>query len=186
MALRIAEIKTTITTIPMIASTTIDTWFMTSWFIKTETKDKVEFREWVEGMRPYFIVVGKVSEIREKYPDDYIITFVRNPYDYVCSQIFRAGKPYKITVKHLQSFFNSHSGDQSTLIDQEVDYLGHFETLQDDINKLTKILDFPKNPLDHTHKNKFKKKNWLNFLDPAGKEFIYKLCKKDFKFGYRR
>ena len=66
-----------------------------------------------------------------------------------------------------------------------VDYIGKFEDLKNDINKIQKILKLPKSKFNLPHSKKNTKKNYLKYYSKESKKLVEEIWEKEFKlFNY--
>lgn len=135
-------------------------------------------------------------EQASKYPDYYLITFIRHPLDR-CVSFYRDGNGRNMTFEEYvrkvlgdQFDNNPHCLPQSQLLIREPDFIGLFETLQQDYDRLQEIIG-KRWPL--LHKNKARAdtdKTWGDFFGalPDGlKTDLTAFYEPDFaRFGYDR
>lgn len=63
-----------------------------------------------------------------------------------------------------------------------VDYVGKFENLKKDLNKIKKILDLPKNKFTLPHEKKNITRNYLHLYNNESKKLVEEIWKKEFEF----
>ncbi|WP_353570915.1 sulfotransferase family 2 domain-containing protein [Candidatus Albibeggiatoa sp. nov. BB20] len=140
------------------------------------------------------------------YQDYYKFAFVRNPWDRLASCWFSKiinGNHFNFdphTLEKMQSFehfvsfvasldissCDSHLRLQSRLIDlNQLDYLGRFETLQEDITHVFHTLDIPLENFGHENQSK-SKGDYRQYYNDITCEKVSKIYKKDIQiFGYQ-
>lgn len=131
----------------------------------------------------------------ETIKNNYKFAFVRNPYDRAVSNYYFLGYRGKMSfntflkteLKKVRDVWH-HTLTQSQHIHDKdgkliVDFIGKFENLQEDFNKICDKIGLPKIKLPHN--NASGKKGRENCLTEENKEIIYNLYKIDFdNFGY--
>lgn len=138
--------------------------------------------------------------------EGYSFAFVRNPFDLLVSW-FYFHKLYQKQEIYDTYFLNwvfegcpTHWGDQfikdrgltHPLNQHEyvckdgeivVDYIGKFETLQEDFDTICNNINFKQTPLPYI--NNVRHNNWQTYYTPKGKAFVKELFSKDFElFNY--
>ena len=63
-----------------------------------------------------------------------------------------------------------------------VDFIGKFENLKKDVNKIKKILNLPKSKFSLPHEKKNNTKNYLNLYNNESKKLVEEIWEKEFKF----
>ena len=63
-----------------------------------------------------------------------------------------------------------------------VDYIGKFENLKKDVDKIHKILKLPKKKFNLPHAKKNKSKNYLKFYNNESKRLVEEIWQKEFEF----
>ncbi len=148
----------------------------------------------------------------EKYMQKFVIAFVRNPYDRVVSAFhyLNAGGNNESDKKDSDVYIKEYNGNfddfvkgsflnfpyiqsQIHFMEQYLwiyhdnvnlcNFIGKYETIQEDIEKLSQIIDLKstKVPLLNTSKHK----HYEEYYTPETKKIIYECYEKDFKlFGY--
>lgn len=140
---------------------------------------------------PYDRLVSCYSEkIRDDAPEALVVNGVSKA---LCKyRVFRRGMSFKEfaneIVKINDVWADPHFRSQSSFIytwmgKQRVDYIGHIETIKDDLLIISKKLNVP--PFNIPHLLKSDRKEWQSYYTPALKELVYKRYKKDFDLlGY--
>lgn len=149
--------------------------------------------------------------LREKYPDYFIFSFIRNPYDRMISfyhfkdrQVVRAVRktklknrvifpPFKIFVKNLVEngkMANLMTNSQKSFLCSKsgymiCDWVGRFESLRDDYRHVLARFDDGVHDLI-IHKNKsVDRKGLESYYDDETRERVFRFWKEDFdEFGY--
>ena len=140
-----------------------------------------------------------------KYKNYFKFTFVRNPWDRFLSTYFyfkkygrdgardvRMGKivnEYK-TFKHFTLNFNDikawptqHWSEQVSWEPEAHDFIGRFESLQEDFNTVCDKIGIPRQELPHS--NKSEHKHYTEYYDEETKQIIAEKYAKDIEyFGY--
>jgi hypothetical protein len=141
---------------------------------------------------------------KRKHQNSFVFSFVRNPYDRFlsCFRFLKNGgcnnydlkdKRFFLRNYELEDFikenllfaskYQKHFKPQSFWLPNGADFIGRFENLQEDFNKLMEFLKMEKKQLpvmNATKKNDYQ-------LTKKDKNIIYKIYKKDFiKFNYER
>ena len=156
------------------------------------------------------VEIDKISELNDYFK----FTFVRNPYDrffsFYCDKVLgqqrydkkvtkwlsgigiQKGAPFKEAIIKLKDHVDNsdvHIRPQSFFIYNNKriipDFIGRFETLEDDFEKVKKIVDIKKK-LSHlnVNSNKYSKKD---FYDDETYNMIYDIYKNDFDMlGYSK
>lgn len=138
------------------------------------------------------------NAVKEKFPNDFIWGFVRNPYDLVCSHAFGAKNPTRIIeLKWIETIIKSgriKNWRQHKIINPKIiDYLGHFENLSRDFNTLCELKNWNYKGVKEIHINNHRRKienpsNWKQFYnDRKVIDLINEYLNEDFKqFGYKK
>ena len=140
--------------------------------------------------------VAYKNYVGNKYNDYYSFAFVRNPYDWQLSLFFRM----KETVRHPQykiikdMDFNEYIEwrckedrrlQKSFLVDEKnsllVDFIGKYENLKDDFDKVCKKLKINEE-LIHTNQSKTKLEHYSYYYDNKSISLMKKHFEEDFKF----
>jgi hypothetical protein len=137
--------------------------------------------------------------------------FVRNPYTHAISDWMFDEKNWSITeentnidkrkftkknfVKYLKNLKKEMRNKKSyyysmrpfsniyTINDKiAVDYIGKFENLKKDVDKIHKILKLPKKKFNLPHAKKNKSKNYLKFYNNESKRLVEEIWQKEFEF----
>lgn len=137
----------------------------------------------------------------EKYKQLFKFVFVRNPWDFEVSlykyTCWRKLHPLHDLVKsmsfeeYLKWRFKQGKGLQQRFFTDEngnilVDFLGKFESLQSDYDKICDILNIPQKELPFLNKSKNRKeKDYRTYYNEETKNLIYENLKEDIElFGY--
>ena len=125
--------------------------------------------------------------------------FVRNPWDWAVSYY----KFYKIVALYnedfkcfLENILPSIDIDDQYSYLEGVDFVGRFENLQDDFDKVCDKIGMPRTKLPHTNTTKYIKKSgggweldnkhYTEYYDEITKDIIAKVFKRDIEyFGYK-
>jgi chondroitin 4-sulfotransferase 11 len=152
----------------------------------------------------------KIDEYDIENVDEYFkFCFVRNPWDRFVStySYFKKGgrgRPGDIkdsevvnsyenfndfvnNIQELKESFNDrHFYNQSYWLDDSLDFIGRFESLQEDFNTVCDMIDIPHTQLPH--KNKSKHKHYTEYYDEESKQIVADIYANDiecfdYKFG---
>lgn len=128
----------------------------------------------------------------------YCFTFVRNPWDLMVSEYFYILKNYEINfsfeefietggnVKELKWFVEKghHLLPQVNFLNENINFIGKFENLQDDFNAICDAIKIPRtdlpccNPTNHNH--------YTTYYDNSTRDIIAKRYKEDIEyFNYK-
>jgi hypothetical protein len=143
----------------------------------------------------------KILKVKSDVKDFFVFTFVRNPFDRLVSeyyyQKFNRNIPFNDYVLHivkpafdfgkLEEWFSFHLLPQFDFIciNNEIrcDFLGKFESLEEDYNKVCKILGVEKALLPHYKKSL--RKDYRSYYNDASRAIVEKYYKKDLdEFDY--
>ena len=139
-----------------------------------------------------------ITYYKKRFPkefDSYFkFTFVRNPYDKVISQYFFRKKFDVQSSKNMtfNEFIRNPVGrplqnqlDWITINNRVmVDFIGRFERLQQDFNKICDILEIERKPLIHL--NKSDHEHYSRYYDDESRQIVEKIFAKDFEyFNYK-
>ena len=154
------------------------------------------------------ILASTAKHLYSNYWNDYFkFSFVRNPWDRMLS-MSKHGEFYgsvvedgKINVnEYMQRFPNveidhrSKSKDENikpienavylNILNEELDYIGRFENLQEDFNKVCSIINC-KTKLLHKQVNNKKHKHYTEYYDDETRQIVAEIYAKDIElFGY--
>jgi len=132
---------------------------------------------------------------------DFYFTFVRNPYDRLVSAYFyRQRGRARIPVEHYLTHFREWLMDDRVradmvvdevfrpmvhYLDAPVDFIGRFENLQEDFNKVCELIEFE--PKRLIRDNIGTHPPWQEIMDGAMLARVNDLYREDFEsFGYER
>ncbi len=136
------------------------------------------------------------------WDEDFTFCFVRNPWDRMVSEyLWKRTKKfsnfdefvnfsfhnkkieYPLHKNKLPSQYRYVTDDKGKVI---VDFVGRFENLQVDFNKVKKIVKLPEGELGHEKKKENRTyKDYREYYTPKTKEMIMKICKEDIEmFDY--
>lgn len=130
---------------------------------------------------------------------EFYFAFVRNPYDRIVSGYFyrqRRNSMLKNYLKKFRKWLLSEGVLADMVVDEvfrpmghyldaPVDFIGRYETLQDDFDKVCKIIG--EEPRTLIRDNVTEHPLWQSLYDPALLARVYELYRDDFKtFGYKR
>ncbi|NDB30230.1 hypothetical protein EB155_09620, partial [archaeon] len=120
-------------------------------------------------------------------------TFVRNPWDKIVSQYHYNRHKFGFKDSTFKEYVKAwDSGKQistfSSLnlhyIDEELDFIGRFETLQQDFNIVCDNIGIPRQQLPH--ENKSKHKHYTEYYDDETKQIVAEKYARDIEyFGYK-
>lgn len=135
---------------------------------------------------------------KDKYPDVWNNSFKfsvsRNPYDRFISSWCYNNSTKNIEFERMKyldynqltehDYYHIRTPQTYNIIENNkliVDYIIRFENLNDDFNKLLKIIDIPiYNNLLHTRKTDHR--HYLSYYSNDMKEYVYELFENDFKY----
>jgi len=143
------------------------------------------------------------DQIKQNWDKYYKFAFVRNPYDHFLSIYFYLKKNNVTNLnfndycvqQNLEQYssmkdwsftnlFNRVSDENGNII---VDFIGKFESFDDDWNKITEKLNLPATALLLNINKTVNRKKYDFYYNKNQKDIVYKLYKKDFNsFGYER
>jgi len=130
----------------------------------------------------------------DMYKDYFTWTIVRNPWDRAVSAYKnKASKKYgpwskfnKLTFSDFiknEIIEDSHICIQNTQIPHDIDFIGKFENLQEDLNFVCDKMKIPRQELPHI--NKSKHKHYTEYYDDETKSIVAEKYAKDIEyFGY--
>jgi len=145
------------------------------------------------NMAPQHYTPEVLKDILGKEYNSYLkFTFVRNPYARIISEYKYKNKidfVYKKNLnewipKYLAKIDTDHKLPQSVFVDETVDFVGHTESLEDDLNKfLSKICITIK--LSHDNKTIGNSLISSHLINKSNLQLINKVYEQDFqRFGY--
>lgn len=189
----------------------IDRMVFDYWLSKKIISQIIKLMGWIDDGQRQFTGVHKhasAQEIltymgRDSYQSYFSFVFVRNPYDLLVSLYFyitqakRHKDHDKVIEMSFKEFANWHIASKPPrqwdfVSDSEtnaliVDYVGRFETLNEDLKTITQKLTLPERR-DLRHKNpsrKRKSKDYRDYYDPETKALVTAYFKKDLEqFNY--
>lgn len=184
--------------IQRIAGTSIERWIAGSnwWVIQPETKH---------------LLASQAKSLYQEHWDDYFkFSFVRNPWDRTVSMLkyqdhfgikhdekfdfseYMNKHGHPVTLEHDYRFYEYQDllGKKHTphnvylnILDEPLDFIGRFETLEKDTAFIKKKLNI-KDPFAF-HEDKSDRKEYQDYFDQGDKDFISNLYKKDIEeFGF--
>lgn len=145
----------------------------------------------------------------QPYQKRFVLSFVRNPYDRAVSAFhyLNTGGNNPNDVIEKENFIAKYNGDFNEFVRNAFpmtlmqihfmpqyswiyrndvslcNYVGKFENIRDDLQKLDKIINLK--PTFVPHQNKSEHKHYEEYYTPETKKIIYNYYEKDFKlFGY--
>ncbi|MFW6130630.1 MAG: sulfotransferase family 2 domain-containing protein [Atribacterota bacterium] len=151
---------------------------------------------------------------REYWKDYFVFSFVRNPWDRIISMfrhrnffgIFMEKKQinfqryfdqfskHNVLLEHDYRAYNiqdiltpKHKSNQVYLniLDENIDFIGRFENLQEDFDKICDILKISQRKLPHKNKSK-RKSDYRSYYNDETKQIVCEMYKNDIDFfGYR-
>tara|TARA_Y100000310_G_C20552192_1_gene748657 strand:+ start:306 stop:866 length:561 start_codon:yes stop_codon:yes gene_type:complete len=145
----------------------------------------------------------KPEELLSEY---FSFSFVRNPWDRLVSSYvylknggmgskldmdakekyidnFKTFKDFVLNIDQTGLPNQQHLRQQTFWIDRELDFIGKFENLQQDFNKVCDKLDILKQELPHT--NKTNHKHYTEYYDDETRQIVAEKYAKDIEyFGY--
>jgi hypothetical protein len=147
---------------------------------------------------------GKILH-EEHYPLDkfdlefqksyYCFTFVRNPWDVMVSTYF-FNKKYRNHIINTDFSFEDfllknkmrpsmfHTLPQHSFINDNINYIGRFENLQQDFDKICEYINIPKQQLPHKYKTE--RMQYQDYYTEETKNFVAVKYKKDIEmFNYK-
>jgi chondroitin 4-sulfotransferase 11 len=145
-------------------------------------------------LNKFNIGYGRQHVTPDDYSDDiknnyYSFTFVRNPYERFLSTYFYTIKHLKMNLsfndfaKNFDGFIEKYHENLSVTYAKQCDFIGRFETLQQDFDTVCHEIGIPKMKLPHT--NKSKHKHYTEYYDDETKQIVAKRYAKDIEyFGY--
>lgn len=139
-----------------------------------------------------------IKESKVLYPNFdkfYSFTFVRNPFDRLVSEYFYVKNRLKLSndikkeliylaSKNENGAMGNHCMHQHKFINNQINFIGHFENLQQDFNIVCEKIGIPRKEL--AHKNKSNHKHYTEYYDDETREFVAEKYAKDIEcFGYK-
>jgi len=141
----------------------------------------------------------KKSIPEETYEDYFKFAFVRNPWDrFISCYLYHqewvkenwAEKKTKMNLNSFKEFVLDHKNIPTKYTMQQYeftkgcDFIGRFENLEEDFEKVCEHLKLPL--IKMPHENKTNHKHYSEYYDDETKEIVAKLFKKDIEvFGYK-
>ena len=121
----------------------------------------------------------------------FVFTFIRNPWDRAISRIMYRNKRFNRPMEISLELLRKEGGINRPLCDylffnktREVNFIGRFETLQQDFNTICDKIEIPRQQLPH--KNKTKHKHYTEYYDDETKQIVAEKYAKDIEyFGYK-
>ena len=138
------------------------------------------------------------SQIKKKLGENiwneyFKFTFVRNPWDKIVSQYHFNRSKFGFGGSTFKEYVRAWSAGQkiSTFpqlnlfyIDEKLDFVGRFETLQEDFNIVCDKVGIPQQQLPHM--NKSKHKHYTEYYDEETRQIVAEKYTEDIKyFGYK-
>ena len=121
----------------------------------------------------------------------YKFAFIRNPFDRLVSFYhFHKSDQYKHKIGRERAFNQSFkewvmdindlnvTHSQSYYLDEEINFIGRYENLQNDFNNVCNSINIPKYTLPHF--NKSQHKGWQHYYDDNLQDFVYNRYRLDF------
>jgi hypothetical protein len=121
----------------------------------------------------------------------YKFAFIRNPFDRLVSFYhFHKSDQYKHKIGRERAFNQSFkewvmdindlnvTHSQSYYLDEEINFIGRYENLQNDFNKVCKATKIAEYTLPHY--NKSEHKGWQHYYDDDLQDFVYNRYRLDF------
>jgi len=139
--------------------------------------------------------IQKSKIIHTNFNKFYSFTFVRNPFDRLVSQFFYLKPRLKLSddikggLIYLsnysdQGIMGNHCMSQHKFINDQINFIGYFENLQQDFNIVCDKIGIPQQELPH--KNKSNHKHYSEYYDDETREIVAKKYAKDIEyFGYK-
>jgi len=127
------------------------------------------------------------------WADYFKFAFVRNPYEKIVSQYhYNRGKfGFKDSTfeEYIKAWskgakISTHPQSHLSYINEKLDFIGRFETLQQDYNTICDKIEIPRQQLPH--KNKSKHKCHTEYYDDETRQIVAEKYAKDIEyFGYK-
>jgi hypothetical protein len=144
--------------------------------------------------------IVKFSHIKSLYPDHFTFTFIRNPYDRAISYYFHKTVYKAFDTKHrepgmsFEEFLHFRKNNKIPLMKQswwfdvpfeDIDFVGRFENLQNDLYKVCEILKMEPITLTiHAHQTP-RESNYRQYYNPITRKMVERMFAEDFeKFDY--
>lgn len=167
--------------------------------IKTPYRSKMEFGEdlpAIEHVGPSIVKEKIDNKIWNEY---FKFVFVRNPWDWILSGYFSMNKEeaknmIKFEEEHFWKYWE-HSKQYKIYPEVEnifqynwvydqngeklVDFVGKYETLQEDFNEVGKRIGLPYMKLSHINRNKIRRRSYREYYTAETKQLVAELYKKD-------
>ena len=127
----------------------------------------------------------------------YRFAFVRNPFDRLVSFYhFHKSDQYKHKIGRERAFSQSFKEwvmnnndvnimrNQSDYLDEQINFIGSYENLQEDFNSVCNLIGIP--PYELPHYNQSKHKHWSEYYDKELTEFVKKRLDINQDYSYTR
>jgi len=178
----------------------------------TSIENAICGKDWFDVHAPSkHLTAHSAKKIYAEYWDKYLkFTFVRNPWDRMVSMLkyewfygVKINQEKKILlddyfdkfkkVEYDERFFNSNQFNDyqyiensvyRNIIGDDMDFIGKFENLQEDFERVCKLVGLPASKLSHIEKSQNRKK-YQEYYTEETKNLIYNKFKKEIKqFNY--
>ena len=181
--------------IPKAGGTSIENFLLSYHGIKLNWQDKYPLKKLSGKNRKQFVMGSgvqhkSISEFAEKFQKKYFcFTFVRNPWDWFVSEYqysiklgLESGSFNQfIEMPHVERF---HLKPQYTFINENINFIGRFENLQEDFDIVCDKIGIPKQQLPHI--NKSEHKHYTEYYDDETRQIVAEKYAKDIEyFGYK-
>ena len=146
------------------------------------------------NMENYHLPASKIKEIvgKNKWNDYFKFSFVRNPWDKIVSQYHfnrhNWGLKNATFKEYIQAWQNgkrisAYPPFNLYYINEKIDFVGRFENLQEDFDKICGKIGIERQKLPH--KKKTKHKHYTEYYDEETKQIVAKKFAEDIDyFGY--
>jgi hypothetical protein len=121
----------------------------------------------------------RLSIYKKTYPDYYVATFIRNPYDRLASLYHYRIKQHYVIGAFENWIFEGIRNlvKYSDLLDTEPDFTGCIETLEEDFNAMSRLSGLPETKMPHRNRGKIRKYDSM-YTDGIYK-YVGNILKKD-------
>ena len=137
-----------------------------------------------------------ISQCKHLLEEYFKFTIVRNPWDKELSDYFFNKRLGRNVGSNLTEYFNHpitnkpfwHENQLTWITDENnninADFIGRFESLQEDFNTICDAIGIPRQELPH--KNKTKHKHYTEYYDDETRQIVAEKYAKDIEyFGYK-